>query len=213
MWRLYFLVFSGENRSDYQVQRHIEEQPSVITGPLVVLAFFALLGGFLSLPDLYGHALGIEDSNSIHHMLQPLVHSAEHEVTVGLELQLMSLAVLAGLGGLSVAWVFYSQKPALPAKLATSLGVLYRAASAQLYVDALYDRIIVRPLIFVSDRILYRIVDARLIDGLAVNGSATTVREFADRWLKLIQTGSAQSYVFGMLIGCVVVLAYLVREG
>jgi NADH-quinone oxidoreductase subunit L len=213
MWRLYFLVFTGENRSDYQVQRHIEEQPPVITGPLVVLAFFSLLGGFLSLPDLYGHALGIDDSNSIHHLLQPLVRSAEHEVSVGIEVGLMSAAVLAGLAGLGVAWVFYAAKPGLPAQLASSLSVLYRAVSAQLYVDALYDRIIVRPLIFISDRVLYRIVDARLIDGLAVNGPAVTVRDFGDRMLKYIQTGSAQSYVFGMLVGCVAVLAWLVREG
>jgi NADH:ubiquinone oxidoreductase subunit 5 (subunit L)/multisubunit Na+/H+ antiporter MnhA subunit len=83
--------------------------------------------------------------------------------------------------------------------------------NAQLYVDALYDRIIVRPLVFISDRVLYRIVDARLIDGLAVNGLAISFREFGDRWLKLVQTGSAQSYVFGMLVGCVAVVAYLVR--
>jgi NADH-quinone oxidoreductase subunit L len=213
MWRLYFLVFSGENRSDYQVQRHIEEQPPVITGPLVVLALFALLGGFLSLPDLYGHLLGIENSNSIHHLLQPLLGAAEHDVSVGTELLLMSSAVLAGLLGLGVAWLFYSAKPALPEKLASGLGALYRAVGDQLYVDALYDRVIVRPLIFLSDRVLYRIVDARLIDGLAVNGSAASVRELGDRFLKFIQTGSAQSYVFGMLVGCVAVLAYLVSEG
>jgi NADH:ubiquinone oxidoreductase subunit 5 (subunit L)/multisubunit Na+/H+ antiporter MnhA subunit len=84
--------------------------------------------------------------------------------------------------------------------------------AAQLYVDALYDRVIVRPLVFLSDRVLYRIIDARLIDGLAVNGVAISVRDLADRVLKFVQTGSAQSYVFGMLIGCVAVLAYLVSE-
>ena len=213
MWRLYFLVFSGESRADYQVQRHIEEQPPVVTGPLVVLAFFALLGGFLSLPDLYGHMLGIEDSNTIHHLLQPLVGSAEHEVSVAAELLAMFWAVLAGVVGLLVAWVFYSAKPVLRESVLRSLGAVYRVLRDQLYVDALYDRIIVRPLIFVSDRILYRIVDARLIDGLAVNGSAASVRALGSHWLKRIQTGSTQSYVFGMLVGCVAVLAYLVSEG
>jgi NADH-quinone oxidoreductase subunit L len=214
MWRLYFLVFTGENRSDYQVQRHIEEQPAVITGPLVVLALFALFGGFLSLPDVYGeHVLGIERSNTIHHFLEPLVGGAAHEASVGTEFLLMLVAVGAAALGFLIAWVFYWARRDLPDKLMGVFAPLHRAVAAQLGVDALYDRVIVKPLVFLSDRILYRIIDAKLIDGLAVNGTAISVREFGDRFLKRIQTGSAQSYVFGMLVGCVAVLAYLIRQG
>ena len=56
-------------------------------------------------------------------------------------------------------------------------------------------------------------MDAGLIDGLAVNGPAICFREFGSRFLKRLQTGSAQSYVFLMLLGGVVILVSLMREG
>jgi NADH-quinone oxidoreductase subunit L len=125
----------------------------------------------------------------------------------------MLVAVGAAALGFLIAWVFYWARRDLPDKLMGVFAPLHRAVAAQLGVDALYDRVIVKPLVFLSDRILYRIIDAKLIDGLAVNGTAISVREFGDRFLKRIQTGSAQSYVFGMLVGCVAVLAYLIRQG
>ena len=42
MWRLYFLVFSGEERSE--ASKHAHESPASMTVPLVVLAFCAYAG-------------------------------------------------------------------------------------------------------------------------------------------------------------------------
>ena len=58
---------------------------------------------------------------------------------------------------------------------------------------------------------LYRGVDAGLIDGVAVNGLAHTVRGFAAGGLKYLQTGLAQSYVFSMLVGAATILWFLLR--
>jgi NADH-quinone oxidoreductase subunit L len=48
MWRLYFLVFSGEARSDAAKGAH--ESPFSMTGPLIVLAILATLAGFIGFP-------------------------------------------------------------------------------------------------------------------------------------------------------------------
>ena len=59
MFRLLFVTFWGENRSDPEVARHIQESPQVMTMPLVVLAVLSVLGGYFTLPELlsplYGH--------------------------------------------------------------------------------------------------------------------------------------------------------------
>jgi len=69
----------------------------------------------------------------------------------------------------------------------------------------------VRPLVWVSDRVLFRLLDAGLIDGVAVNGSARTVRAFASNGLKYAQSGLAQAYIFAMIVGAVAIVGYLVR--
>jgi NADH-quinone oxidoreductase subunit L len=48
MWRLYYLVFSGEPRSAPAKDAH--ESPLSMTGPLIVLAFLATIAGVIGLP-------------------------------------------------------------------------------------------------------------------------------------------------------------------
>ena len=62
-----------------------------------------------------------------------------------------------------------------------------------------------------SDRVLWRTVDAGLIDGIGVNGLARAVRGLADRVLKHAHSGFAQSYVVLMIVGTIAVVGWLVR--
>jgi NADH-quinone oxidoreductase subunit L len=211
MWRLYIVVFTGQTRASAKLARQIHEQPAVIVLPLAVLAVLSLFGGLVGLPDLYGEAIfGVAESNSIHHFLQPLVHSAEHEVSHGLELALMALAVGASLAGTALAWFLYFFRAELLASLVPALRPLHRLVAQRFYVDELYDRVIVQPLLRFSDWVLYRGVDAGLIDGLAVNGTAQLVRVAGEASRKWVQTGRTQSYVLSMVVGSVALLAYLV---
>ncbi len=210
MARLYFLVFRGENRSSIEVQRHIEEQPGWVTAPLVILAGLALVGGLFTPPDLYGELFGWEASNRLHHFLEPLIPMAEHEVAHSTEVLLALAAVAVGLSGVFLAWVFYFARRDLPDRIATGAQGLYQLVHEKFYVDEIYTALIVRPLLWISDRVFYRLIDRVLIDGLGVNGFAASVRGLAEHGLKFAQTGSAQSYVFGMVVGCVLLVAYLV---
>jgi len=71
--------------------------------------------------------------------------------------------------------------------------------------------VVVRPLVAVSDRVLFRIIDARLIDGVGVNGTARGIRAFAANGLKYAQSGHTQSYVLFMIVGAVAIVGYLLR--
>jgi NADH-quinone oxidoreductase subunit L len=79
------------------------------------------------------------------------------------------------------------------------------------YVDEAYDAAVVRPLLRLSDRVLFRGVDAGLIDGAAVNGTARVIRGVAENGLKYAQSGLTQVYIFFMLVGAVALVGYLVR--
>ncbi len=68
-----------------------------------------------------------------------------------------------------------------------------------------------RPLVALSDRVLYRKIDAGLIDGIGVNGTAHGIRAIAANGLKYAQSGLTQSYIFFMIVGAVAIVGYLLR--
>jgi NADH-quinone oxidoreductase subunit L len=210
MFRLYFRTFAGENRAPGHIRSHIAEQGRWIVVPLAILAFFSFVGGFVfGLPDIYGEWLGIEHSNSLHYFLEPFVHSAEHHISHAEELRLAGGAVLMALAGALLATYLYVYRTDLPDRIAAAFSRLYRLVFNKYYVDEIYDALIVRPLVRFSDRVLYRFFDVVIIDGGGVNGTAGFVKNVADRGLKYVQTGFAQSYVLVMLVGCVALIAYL----
>jgi NADH-quinone oxidoreductase subunit L len=211
MFRLYFLVFEGESRAPAHVRSHVHEQGRWILVPLAVLAFFSIVAGALfGLPDAYGEVLlGIQGSNSLHHFLTPVAPGAHHEISHATEFGLAGLAVAVALAGTALAAWLYWLRPGLPERIAASARGLYALVYHKYFVDEIYDRLIVGPLVWLADRVCYRVIDAGLIDGLAVNGAAGLVRGTADRGLKYLQSGFTQSYVFVMLIGGAALVGWL----
>jgi NADH-quinone oxidoreductase subunit L len=214
MFRLYFRIFRGKSRVPHDVRERMEDPPGTVIVPLYILAAFAAVAGFAGLPQVWGDLswIGIEDSNSLANFLAPVLASSEaHEIAHSTEYWLAAGAVAVALLGAAAAWWLYVRKPAWPAAIADKLGGVRRLLLAKYYVDEIYDASVVRPLVAISDRLLYRGIDAKLIDGLAVNGLARSVRALAADGLKYVQTGFAQSYLFLMVVGAFAVVAYLMR--
>jgi NADH-quinone oxidoreductase subunit L len=211
MFRLYFLTFTGECRAPIGIRSHIREQPAVVVVPLAILAALAIVGGLVGFPDAYGDMLfSLHRSNSLHYFLQESAASAHHEVSHSHEFALAALAVLVASAGIGAAAVLYYYRTDLVPRVTAVLRPLYQLIWRKYYVDELYNRTIVRPLVRVSDAFLYRTFDVGVIDRIGVDGTAGFVRGIADRGLKLLQTGLTQSYVFVMLVGGLVLVAYLV---
>ncbi len=59
---------------------------------------------------------------------------------------------------------------------------------------------------------LHRVIDAGLIDGVLVNGSAATIRGVTNGLLKYAQAGFAQGYLAWMALGTAGLLYYLVKQ-
>ena len=92
--------------------------------------------------------------------------------------------------------------PAAEAPAETGFGrLLWR----KWYVDELYDAIIVRPVMWVSRILLWKVFDQGVVDGAGVNGSARLSRGLG--WLgSRLQTGNTGFYVVVFVIGVLVVL-------
>jgi len=212
MFRLYFLTFWGECRAPREVREHLHDAAPVVINPLWALAFFSVFAGIGGLPQVWGDLIGVPNSNSLGNFLAPvLAETAHHAIDHATEYALAAAAVgIAGVGAL-LAWLLYVVRPELPERIAAATGGLYRLLLNKYWIDEIYDALIVRPLVRISDRVLFRGVDAGLIDGVAVNGSASLVRGLASHGLKYAQSGLTQGYIFFMIAGAVAIVAFLLR--
>jgi NADH-quinone oxidoreductase subunit L len=212
MFRLYFLTFWGECRAPREIREHAHDAPAVVLNPLWVLAFFSIFAGLGGLPQVWGDLIGVPESNSLGHFLAPaLAAVSEHAIDHATEYGLAGLAVAVAGAGALLAWIFYVARPELPARIAAAASGLYRLLLNKYWVDEIYDTLIVRPLVVLSNRVLYRTVDAGLIDGVVVNGSARVVRGFAANGLKYAHSGLTQGYIFFMIVGAAAIVGYLLR--
>jgi NADH-quinone oxidoreductase subunit L len=201
MWRLVLLTFVGRSRADHDVAHHVHESPPVMTVPLALLAVLAAGAGVWGLPGEHGTAIG--------RFLAPVLageHAGAGGGHHGPSWALMVVSVVASLAGLGVAWQLYVRGRADVAKIGVPQSGLHRVLLNKYYVDELYDRALVRPILAFS-RWCAEVFDAGVIDG-AVNGVATLIGRAAGG-LRRYQTGFVMNYALSMLVGVVTLLGWL----
>jgi NADH-quinone oxidoreductase subunit L len=186
-FRLIFRVFHGQSKSPV---RHPHESPWVMTVPLLVLAVLSFITGWLPIPQFLSGVLG-----------SPAAAVEAHGGVNTEETYLGIVSMLAGLGGILLAYLFYVRFPGIPEKLAH--GILYRLSFNKGYVDELYDRFFVRPTVNMANA-LWKYMDVEIIDG-AVNGVADLTRDWGTA-LRRIQTGQIQHYALYMALGAFVMI-------
>lgn len=215
MFRSLFLTFHGESRTPETVKPHIHEMPRNMTLPLVVLAFFSLVAGFLGVPKV------LKGSAWFEHFLHPVTNrgaEALHELHVadpalhvpGLELLLMGASTLIVLIGIAAAYAVYVKGwPEIPKAWARRLGPLYQLSFHKWWWDDFYNSTFVQGTIRLAKAAWQ--FDIYAVDGV-INGTAYVVRTVAKR-LKKLQTGQLQAYGLGMLIGVnLIVLLFLLTR-
>jgi NADH-quinone oxidoreductase subunit L len=178
---------------------------------LVVLAIGAVGAGYVGVP----HVLG--GTNRIETFLEPsfrAMGSAEETVlaaplesgAASTEMQLMGLSTLIALAGIGVATFFFLRRPEAADAMAARFSGVHRLLLGKYYVDELYDAMIVQPIKRLSTGVLWRGVDAGLIDG-TVNGVGIIVRMWS-AVLRRLQTGSVRAYAMSLFVGVVVIVGY-----
>jgi NADH-quinone oxidoreductase subunit L len=243
MFRLIFMTFYGESRVDHEVLHHVHESPPVMTVPLIILAILSVVGGLiLGVPPEHGWIHRFLGAVVGHGVVQVAGGAAEAAGMVAehvgggalqaLDLLLMLISVLVGVLGWGLAWVMYTKRTDIPARLAEQYRDLYELLLNKYWVDELYDYVFVRGgkalanfLWGFDERVVDGAVngashmtvqtsegsgrfDLQTIDG-SVNGLSVVIR-FGARAFRLLQTGFVQNYVLAMVLGLfVIVTAYV----
>jgi NADH-quinone oxidoreductase subunit L len=184
MFRLLWLAFLGRSRMTPEVEHHVHESPRSMTWVLLLLAGLSAVGGFIAVP----------------HFLEPqLALPPVDEHLHAWETPLLVASVVLALAGLALAAFLYGGRADRVESMRARLAGVHRWLSDKYYVDELYEAVIGRPLVWVSDRVFLRVGDRALLDG-TLNGMAAVARGSA--WvLGRVQTGSLHAYAWLVLVG------------
>ncbi len=204
MFRLVSLTFFGKTRVDHHTLEHLHKPSFVMDLPLVILAFLAMTAGFLGVPEaLGGH-------NILHHWLNLEGGVREVLENENLERLFAGGSVLWALLCTSLSIYLFTKKWDAVGRFAEKVKGAYTLIYHKYYVDEIYDALIVKPLNWFSRVILWKGVDAGVIDGIGVNGSAKST-EFIGRALGLLQNGMANSYALYFVMGMVLIIWWVIK--
>jgi NADH-quinone oxidoreductase subunit L len=207
MFRLMYLSFHGRPRMSHEVEHHIHESPTSMTGPLVVLAVCSVFAGFLGWP----HSLG--GSDRFARFLEPVfareaqvlteqgraaqvaVGEKEAEHTTSIEYLLMFLSVAAGVVGWGMAWKAYRHADRGYVEPIAAAPPVYNTLLNKYYVDEGYDYVFTGRRKIGHTRLgvlglgeASAWFDSNIVDGL-VNGAGwitrltATISSWWDKWV------------------------------
>ncbi len=184
MFRIYFGIFWSRD-PEYAERPH--ESPSSMTFPLIVLAIFSALGGFVPFSQF--------------------VTADRVPFTAHINYPLAAIAVAVGIAGIGLAWLFYKKENELPEKFSQSMGKAYTWAYHKFYIDEIY--------LFVARKILFKRVaepaakfDRNYVDGTMVGIGNTTVK--SSEKIKGMQSGKVQDYAMAFVAGILTIVIVFV---
>jgi NADH-quinone oxidoreductase subunit L len=201
MFRAIWLTFFGTSRVVPEVAGAVHEPPPSMSIVLGVLAAGSVIAGFVGLPAVWQHALGV--SSPFYTFLAPLFPTSEAHGDATTEWVLMGVAVIVALVGIVLAWLRYGGaragviEPVRP-------GALYALVSRGYFFDTVYERVVVRFMDWLSEAVLGRTIETTLA-GASLSTPAEGARR-ASRWLARLQSGNVQAYAFYVVVGLALTL-------
>jgi NADH-quinone oxidoreductase subunit L len=208
-FRMFFLVFHGEERMDKETKSHLHESPWVVTVPLIMLAIPSAIIGWITVNDVlfnnyFGDAIVVSSAHDV------LAHIGEsfHGSLGLLEHTAQTPVFWLAAAGVFSAWFLYLKRPDLPATIKSKLSGVYTLLDNKYYFDDLY----IKGFAAGGRRIgtfLWEKGDQLIIDGIIVNGTARSVGRLAGV-MRQIQTGYLYTYAFAMIIGLTLLLSWLI---
>lgn len=205
-FRLFFLVFHGEERMDQHTKEHLHEPPWVVTLPLILLAIPSVfIGGFTIGDMLFGDYFGTAVYISEHHEGLAEVGKHFHGAWAFVEHGFSGPAIYLAAIGVISAWYIYMIRPEIAANTKERFAFFYTLLDRKYYFDDINAWLFGGGSRALGNK-LWVFGDMAFIDGLLVNGSARLVGWFA-MLMRRIQTGMLYHYAFAMIIGVLMLFA------
>jgi len=194
MSRLFFVAFMGPEKPE----NHPHESPWSMTIPLIILAFFSVIGGWAALPD-HNFAYFI-------HYLPSGTDFEREAINWGLA----GISVIAGLLGIGLAYVIYIQKAIAAESIVAHFPRIHKVLKNKYYVDEFYLWLI-KNVMDGLGKVLYWF-DIHIVDGI-INGLALITRGSA-KALRRTSTGQVQTYAMVFFLAIVVIfMVFAFGEG
>ena len=234
-FRMYFLVFHGEERfgkahDDHAEQGHDahdeahddhhhhglapgqkpHESPWVVTVPLILLAIPSVVIGYFAFdPMLHGGYFGEAIYIAEKHLTAELAEIVHHElIEHPLSMALHAFGTLPfwlAVAGVVSSAIFYLKRPDIPAAIQKRFQFIYTVLDNKYYFDRFNDWFFAGGARGASG-FLWKFGDVKLIDGLMVNGTAKLVGMISGV-VRHLQSGYIYHYAFSMIIGVFVLLS------
>ncbi|MED4351147.1 NADH-quinone oxidoreductase subunit L [Schinkia azotoformans] len=197
MFRLFFMVFTGESRGEHG--DHAHESPGVMTFPMIVLGILAIVSGYVNTP-WFGTFLGdwlTEGSHSLGH---------GHIEGPG---WIMFVATGVSLAGILLAYLMYGAKVLSRDWLVKPFPVWYKVLYNKYYIDEIYHAIVVLGTRTIG--LILQFVDTYIVGGL-VKGTAALAQGIGRAGAKL-QDGQVQTYGTVAFFGIAVLVVIIALTG
>ncbi len=203
-FRLLFLVFYGEERMDAHTREHLKESPWVVTVPLILLAIPSVLAGYVVGPVLFGDYFAGSIYVAAEHDVLAQLGEGYHGVWGFILHGFMAPPFWLAVMGIATAYYVYMRRPQLADLAAQRLRVLYNILVNKYGFDD-FNQLVFAGGGRALGRLLWRIGDVSIIDGLLVNGTAKTVGWISTK-IRNLQTGYLYHYAFAMIIGLILLI-------
>jgi NADH-quinone oxidoreductase subunit L len=228
-FRMYFLVFHGEERYDQNPDAHHDdhhahddhhddhghdhgphESPWVVTVPLVLLAIPSVLIGFYTIdPLLFGEFFS--DAIFINADKHPVMHELAHEYhgAVAMAMHAFSTAPFwLALAGVVTSYYMYMINPAVPAAIKRAFNPIYVLFENKYYMDWFNENVLARGARALGTG-LWKGGDQAIIEGGVVNASWKLVG-CVSSWTRQLQTGYLYHYALVMILGVFLLMTWFV---
>jgi len=208
-FRMFFLVFHGEERMDAKTKSHIHESPWVVTVPLILLAIPSAIIGWITVEPVlfggyFGDAIVVRQGPDVLSKIGADWHGSLALLTHAILTPVFWLAA----AGAFTAWFLYLKRTDLPATIKDKLSGLHTLLDRKYYMDDLYIKGFAAGG-RTAGNFLWRKGDELIIDGVIVNGTASAIGKLAGV-MRQIQTGYLYTYALTMIIGLTLLLSWLI---
>ena len=210
-FRMLFLTFYGKPRMDEHTLKHVEESPWVVTIPLIMLAFFSLAAGFLFIEPLvfggfFAESIKVLPAHDVVKEVGEQYNGLGPFIAHGLQ----SAPFLLAVAGIVTAWFMYVRLPHLPGRVREKAGAIYTLLLRKYFVDEFNEFVFAGGARAIG-RLFWKIGDVKLIDGLAVNGTARVIG-WVSTVIRHIQSGYVYHYAFAMILGLFLLITFFLHR-
>jgi NADH-quinone oxidoreductase subunit L len=123
---------------------------------------------------------------------------------------LQSVPFMFAVAGIGLAWFMYIRYPFLPGQLREKFGAIYTLLLRKYFVDEFNDYVFAGGARAFGG-LLWKIGDIKLIDGLAVNGTARVIG-WVSLMIRRVQSGYVYHYAFAMILGLFLLITFFLHR-